>query len=818
VVDLGHQLAGPLAGLLLADQGATVVGIRRPGHRDTVAPLSAVLDRGTRLLELDLRDTGHQRRAREVMAEADVVVENFRPGVVEGWGLGYDDVRSVNPGVVYASLPGFAATDPRAAMPAWEGVLLAASGLLTDLSFWGAALSMPPSLTALPMPSVYASLHAAIGVTAGLIGRRRDGHGCHVTAPLLDAAMSAAAGPLLRTVDQPTRYNVPAVPTILLDRLNLRRLPAAVSAAAVGVLDAMMPPFFRSYRCGDDRQLLVVAVDNQSHIDKLLTALDLHGFANAAGLRRGDVLDAPAVPHNLYAYRAITLALWRLGRRMVAIFRTRAAGEWESLLTEAGIPCAVHRTASEWAALPPMRASGVVVDERTATGDLVTAPGPSVDLTSSTTATRSRSQGRGTRAFTGWDAERRLEFPQPAPGKGHDAPLHGIRVLDLANVIAGPVVSRTLAELGADVVHVDPVRPRMGPRMLLWIGQDVNQGKRSAAVDLTSPAGRQVLEALLPITDVVVHNKLPAQADLLGLSPARVHHLNPAAVLTTVTAWGGIHEGGWEHRPGYDPVIQAGSGITTRFGGRDTPAIHGVAATLDYATGFAGAFASLLGLWERSRGGENIVARTSLARIAGLLQLPFLVGGVTGEPTGLAARHWSGSDGLFRTRRGWIYLAVPTKDYPEARTALEKALGCRLPADADDAAAPIRNAIRRHSTDEVVVALRRINVAVHEVLDIRALRAAARPTSVDDVAVTETRSGDVLLVDQGAGRQAVYLPNPTWLRWNRRARHRLTPSPLPGLDTRDILETAGLVEPLHRWRHLDQISEGWDLPTGPLPA
>jgi crotonobetainyl-CoA:carnitine CoA-transferase CaiB-like acyl-CoA transferase len=818
VVDFGHQIAGPLTALLLADQGADVVSVVRPGREPIDHPVAGILGRGKRRIELDLHDERSRGRARALAADAHVVVENLRPGTMDGWGLGYDDVRAVDDGVVYVSLPGYAPTDPRADLPAWEGALLAESGLLTDLSPWGAAFALPPVFTALPLPSVYAALHGAIGAVSALVGRARDGHGAHVTASLLDGAMSAAAGPLLRTVGQPERYDPPTLPTRFLAGRDLRRAPVGPAAALSRMLDHQMPPFLRAYRCADGRELFVVVIDNQGHIDDLLGVMGLDAFAAEAGLRRGDVLDAPAVEGNLYAYRSSTPALRRLRRRLAAEFATRPAAEWEELLGEAGVPCALVRTTAGWRGLDATRDSGLAVTHRAADGSEFGAPGLLADIAGEGVATAPVDVEAAQTPFDGWRDAAEPSFPDPVADAEVPAPLEGLTVLDLANVIAGPTVSRTLAELGAEVIRVDPVQPRMGPRMLLWMGQEVNQGKRSAAVDLRSPAGRTVLRELLRKSDVVVHNRLRAQAEDLGVAPDQVHAVDPAVVVSEVTAWGGSGGPGWEHRPAYDPVVQAATGVMTRFGGAGSPTMHGMAACIDYATGFAGAFGTLVALWSRTQGATRLTARTSLARTSGYMQIPFMTGRAVVEPTGLASGGRSATDRLMRTRDGWVHLAIPDERWPVHRSALASALDLPLPLYARAARPRIERALRALPSVRAVELLRAAGISVGEVKDVARLRADARHVATDDLAIHEERSGDTLLVDQGDARGGVHVPNPTWLRWDVRPRRRLRASRLPGADTDQVLRELGLEGSADGWCASGAVSRGWDLPTGPLPA
>ena len=129
VIDFGQYLAGPLAALLLADQGAEVIRVDPPGGPRWRHPANAVLQRGKRSIVLDLKSPNDLAIARDLVASADVVIENFRPGVMDRLGLGPLATTERHPRLIFCSLPGFAADDPRAGLAGWDVVVSAAARL-----------------------------------------------------------------------------------------------------------------------------------------------------------------------------------------------------------------------------------------------------------------------------------------------------------------------------------------------------------------------------------------------------------------------------------------------------------------------------------------------------------------------------------------------------------------------------------------------------------------------------------------------------------------------------------------------------------------
>jgi len=172
VIDFGQWLAGPLTALLLADQGAEVIHVDPPGGPSWKTVANATLQRGKQRIVLDLKSPADLASAHGLIGSADVVIENFRPGVMDRLGLGLDAVSRGHDRLIYCSLPGFAADDPRAAMPAWEGVLAAATGTYTR-----SGMEDQPRFNALPLASEFGALAAAIAIVMALITRERDGLG-----------------------------------------------------------------------------------------------------------------------------------------------------------------------------------------------------------------------------------------------------------------------------------------------------------------------------------------------------------------------------------------------------------------------------------------------------------------------------------------------------------------------------------------------------------------------------------------------------------------------------------------------------------------
>ncbi|MGV9250168.1 CoA transferase [Streptomyces sp. NPDC003697] len=189
-------------------------------------------------------------------------------------------------------------------------------------------------------------------------------------------------------------------------------------------------------------------------------------------------------------------------------------------------------------------------------------------------------------------------------------PAGGLRVLDLSRVIAGPVATRALALLGADVLRVDaPHLPELPDQHA-----DTGFGKRSAALDLA--ADRATFEELLATADVVVTGYRPGSLDRFGLSPAALAERRPGLVVAQLSAWG--TRGPWAGRRGFDSLVQAATGIAAVEGPAERPGAL-PAQALDHGTGYLLAAAVLRALTDQAADGGSRTVRLSLARTAAWL-------------------------------------------------------------------------------------------------------------------------------------------------------------------------------------------------------
>lgn len=211
VLDLSRIMAGPWCGQVLADLGADVIKVERLGEGDDTrrwgppflrdengnqtgeAGYYLSVNRGKRSVELDLKSEAGRAAVRALAAQSDILLENFKTGTLDKMGLGYDDLKKVNPGLIYCSVTGFGLTGPKARDAAYDFMIQGMGGLM---SVTGGPDGVPgggPQKVGVPIIDIMTGMYAAIGVLAALANRDRTGKGDHIDLAMLDVSVAMLA-------------------------------------------------------------------------------------------------------------------------------------------------------------------------------------------------------------------------------------------------------------------------------------------------------------------------------------------------------------------------------------------------------------------------------------------------------------------------------------------------------------------------------------------------------------------------------------------------------------------------------------------------
>lgn len=640
IAELSSTLAGRLAGLLFADQGAEVFTARDPSpdlddtyfdRGKTVVPPAALADlSGADVVIVD-GDTPISRAAHQVVLR------------------------------IVAALPG---DEAYGHLPAdcSEDLLNALVGFFTDMSITGPMLGRPVIYTPLPLCSVYAGVNGAVAVGSALVDRVRTGHGREVTASRIAGGLSAIGALNLTNAGLPEHLmpiQIGGLPPGLSPEAFTEIVArASAEPAEQNWLEQRFAPLAAPFRCADGRFILPLAGANRRLGRWCLQVLGVYDEALGLGIVDANPFD-PAnfgdARNNLADSLALRFDLTSgLADRLTPIFASRTAAEWQAYFAAHDMPATVILSFEEWLEDAHARQSGLIAAVRGTDAPQIgrmawvdsAAPYASLSVAQSASAVPPRST--------------------PAPDARADRPsarpLSGYRVLDLGNVVAAPSCGRMLAELGADVTLVVPMVPYHSPTIVAAWSGEYAAGKKSVIVDAGKPEGLDIIRRLAADADIVSGNFLDDQLARLRLDPVSLRALNATAIGLQITALRGERGGPRFNDKGYDPSVQGTVGISNRFGGPDSPTYHGIASAVDYLCGYLGVWAGVSALYAREAGGgsNGDWAETSLAAAATLTQLLLQSGEPPESAVGQQATGMTASARVYRLADGWIFAQAPS--------------------------------------------------------------------------------------------------------------------------------------------------------------
>jgi crotonobetainyl-CoA:carnitine CoA-transferase CaiB-like acyl-CoA transferase len=629
VVDLTAGVAGAVATMLLADFGASVVRVEPPGGDPLRSrPGWVTWSRGKQSATVGADDEAGRAALAQLLAGADICVTSEVSS------------QAVSPAVLAALLAQVAG--PRLIvlrMPPYLGpgdAPWAGGGESGELLSAALGISMRQSSFADgPVDPVYPhllyeqGLWAAACAVAALVERERSGSGQDVT-------VSGAHGTL-----------VAGSATFLVD-------PGAVPAPPAG--PGGPSPCYTRYQCSDGEWLFLGALTAKFQYPAL-AALGLAQIT--ADPRVGGQIDRLLGPDNRGWVRD----------RMAAAFAAKSRAKWLKNLDEAGVPAGPLLSRDGWLDHPQLRATGMRVEAQDPDRGAVVMPGIPLLLTGAPGAVRAAAPAVGPPAaeLPGW-SRRPADGPVPArpvPARpAASGPLQGVRVLDLGTILAGPFAGSLLAELGADVIKVEP--PAGDP--FRSTGFIYNRGMRSIAINLQAEAGQAIFADLVRTADVVIDNYRPGVLQRLGIDYDALRKISPQVISLSITGFG---EGGpLAAQPGFDPILQGMSGMMSAQGGDSEPVFLTVAVN-DVTAGAMSVLGTGLALYHRAVRAAGQRVWMSLDRMAAFMQsgeLTRFEGRPPARTGGADFRGPSALDRLYATRDGWVRLQAGPGDLAALRS------------------------------------------------------------------------------------------------------------------------------------------------------
>lgn len=328
VLDLSRVLAGPSCTQVLADLGAEVLKIERPrigdetrhwappAFSDDTSAYYATINRNKKSLTVDITKAEGQAIIKQLAADSDIVVENFKVGGLQKYGLDYDSLQVANPRLIYASLTGFGQTGPDAKLPGYDYIIQGLSGLM---SITGPSEGEPHKV-GVAVVDLFAGLQLTIGIQAALIARQQTGRGQHVDVALLDSAIA------------------------MLANVGMNHLASGKIPPRLGNQHPNIVPY--QVFSGSGEQHFILACGNDSQFTKLCEVLVADWYQDERFATN------PARVEN----RKLLCA------QISEKFAEQPRAYWLEALGQAGIPCGPINNISEALAMPQAQAREMVID------------------------------------------------------------------------------------------------------------------------------------------------------------------------------------------------------------------------------------------------------------------------------------------------------------------------------------------------------------------------------------------------------------------------------------------------------------------------
>ncbi len=632
VIDCSRGTAGPRMTGLLADYGADVIWVEPPGGDDARGYLAvpySVFNRGKRSVTLDLR--AGTDRLMPLLADADLFVESWRPGQAADLGLSYEQLHERFPALIHCSISGFGLTGPYRDLPGYEAIVHAVIGTMAEQM----GHREPPIFPGIPFASIGAAYLGAIGSLAALYRRSLDGVGRHVETSMLDGALSYLA--------------------LFWGYAEFDQDPEPRDWEKDFVKSRGTRLVTGSFLCADG-EYLGVHTGAVGAFGRLMRVLGL------------DDRIPPTAEGNEMGIPLSQQETAILDDELHGLFLERTSAEWVEALAEADV-CAIPQ-------LRPGRIFDepqVKVNRATVTVDdpvlgVVEQVGPPIRLWATPPQVAGPAPVAG--AHTDEVLAEITATPRPrqwlGSGPADGGPvLAGVKVLDMGAYFAGPYASRLLADLGADVIKLEPVSgdPLRGAqsrsRELGRMFRVAQAGKRALTMDLKSEELRPALNRLMGWADIIHHGMRPGAAERLGAGYQDAIAANPQVIYGHACGWGS--EGPNALRQSFEPLMSGYVGAGYEVCGQFNPPIY-PAGSADPGNGLVGAIAMLLALVRRQVTGEGQRFENPQLN-ATMTHVSHIVRTVEGEVIGADRLDplqlgFSAQERLYETADGWICLVA----------------------------------------------------------------------------------------------------------------------------------------------------------------
>lgn len=602
VLDLSWGIAGPMAGMILADHGAKVIKIEPPGGDPFRTQLGyKAWQRGKRSSVLDLKREADKDVLLTLVRGADVLIESFSPGTATRLGIDYDSLQRINPRLVYGSITGYGRGNPHSDRPGYDSLVAARTGLQWELRGWPEGpvrhmnalpdlhpeLDVPPGsvqgperagplFSASNWPSLGAFFALALGISAALRAREVTGRGQWVETSLLQGALCAGSYVWQRA-----------------EHTDVTGFDSWVfgSKASKG-----------HFRCKDGRW-----IHNWVPNPRFILAAGA-----GAALEATPELRIQNDPDRIGTEVRELVALSYYQPALAATVAKFDSTQWVKAAVISDITLQAVRPPEEALVDTEFLRDGCVVELDDPELGATRQVGICHRLHACPTSIQQAAPSVGEHT----DELRRAALHAPLPftpdrrqHKALAAPLQGIRVLDLGAAIAGPFGTQLLADLGAEVIKINNLFDQAWHRV--HIAYIANRGKRSIALNIKTRDGMKAFLDLVKSADVVHHNMRYDAARRLGIDYDSLREINPRLIYCHLR---GYEDGPRRAHPGNDQTGACLAGVQYEDGGMHDGGKPFWSNTSmgDTGAGFLSAIAVVQAIYHRDRTGEGQFVDTSI--------------------------------------------------------------------------------------------------------------------------------------------------------------------------------------------------------------
>ncbi|WP_236050319.1 CaiB/BaiF CoA transferase family protein [Hymenobacter negativus] len=651
VIEFSQFLAAPSAGLRLADLGARVIKIERPGTGEAGRQIAIknlfvegsslvfhTINRNKESYAADLKNPADLAQVKQLLAQADILTHNFRPGIMEKIGLGYDAVRAINPRIIYGVVTGYGSNGPWATKPGQDLLIQSMSGL----AYLSGTKDDGPTPFGIAVADIICGSHFAQGLLAALLKGSKTGRSVLVEVSLLESVLDMQF-------------------ELLTTHLNDGgQLPQR--GAARGTAHAYLSAPYGIYQTQDG--YLALAMGNLGKLDTLLDTGILDDYPTASSWFDGrDDITA----------------------RLTTKLREKPTDTWLAKLEPLGIWCAEVLNYQQATNSPGYEVLGMRQLVNLTNGQqLPTTRCPiRIDGEKLYSDKAAPTPGRHTEAikeeFNLATASNisPVSFSKKADAKHvvrtEKRPLEGLLIVDFSQFLSGPSAALRLADMGARVIKIE--RPETGDicrhlytSNVIMNGESsvfhaINRNKESFAVDLKNEDDKAQVWELIRRADVVMHNYRPGVMERLGFDYASVKAQNRNVVYGEISGYG--PEGPWRDKPGQDLLLQSVSGLTWLSGNADAGPVPMGLSIVDMLAGAHLAQGLLACLVRRSVSGEGGLVQVSMLESAFDFQFETITtffndGGALPERTthNNAHAYLGAPYGIYQTSNGFLALAM----------------------------------------------------------------------------------------------------------------------------------------------------------------